>query len=470
MKRDNYRIFFILSDLIASGFAWSLFFIYRKLFVETIKYGIQVPLEPDLKFFLGLFIIPLSWFVLYYATGSYSDIRRKSSLSNFLQLLIVNLLGTFIIFFALILDDTVISYLNYYTSFLVLFLIQFTFTFLFRSIILSLKDRKFKTGKDAFRVLVIGEKEKQLDFINKHQSWITEGHFRIIYGIDPNLEQSKGFQLNYPVEYLEHLEDILSKHEIEEVFILTDPDKGELIESLLMRLFREDVYIRISTELYPLIKIPVKSSEIFNSPLLLLSKDLLRGWQQSLKTLFDIFVSFFAIMLLSPLIIFLALAVKMTSQGPVIYSHERVGKNGRPFRILKFRSMYQDSEPDGPQLATRSDKRITPVGKFMRKRRLDEIPNFINVLKGDMSLVGPRPERKFFIDQIIQVAPQYAKLHLVKPGITSWGQVKYGYAENTSEMIKRMRYDLVYTENMSFYVDLQILFRTIKTVLKGKGI
>ncbi|NJK94563.1 MAG: hypothetical protein HC905_06205 [Bacteroidales bacterium] len=144
-----------------------------------------------------------------------------------------------------------------------------------------------------------------------------------------------------------------------------------------MRLFREDVYIRISTELYPLIKIPVKSSEIFNSPLLLLSKDLLRGWQQSLKTLFDIFVSFFAIMLLSPLIIFLALAVKMTSQGPVIYSHERVGKNGRPFRILKFRSMYQDSEPDGPQLATRSDKRITPVGKFMRKRRLDEIPKFL---------------------------------------------------------------------------------------------
>jgi lipopolysaccharide/colanic/teichoic acid biosynthesis glycosyltransferase len=184
----------------------------------------------------------------------------------------------------------------------------------------------------------------------------------------------------------------------------------------------------------------------------------------------DIVFSAIALIILSPLILFLAIAIKATSKGPILYSHERIGKNGQLFKIIKFRSMQVGAELNGPQLASKDDKRVTPVGGFMRKRRLDEIPNFINVLRGEMSLVGPRPERSFFIKQIIQKAPQYAKLHLIKPGITSWGQVKYGYAENVDEMIKRMRFDLVYIENMSLYVDFQILLKTISTIVKGKGI
>ena len=160
----------------------------------------------------------------------------------------------------------------------------------------------------------------------------------------------------------------------------------------------------------------------------------------------------------------------MSSKGPVFYSHERIGKYGKPFTIFKFRSMYLESEKNGPALSSKYDTRITKFGRFMRKSRLDELPQFYNVLIGDMSLVGPRPERQFFIDQIVKQAPHFTHLHKVRPGITSWGQVKFGYAENVEEMIQRLKYDIIYIENMSLYVDIKILIYTIKIIFKGQGI
>ena len=171
-----------------------------------------------------------------------------------------------------------------------------------------------------------------------------------------------------------------------------------------------------------------------------------------------------------PIILFLAIGIKLTSKGPVFYSHERIGQFGKPFILYKFRSMYTDAEKNGPALSSKDDNRITSFGKFMRKSKLDELPNFYNVLKGDMSLVGPRPERKYYIDQIIEKAPHYLHLQKVKPGITSWGQVKYGYAENVEQMINRLQYDILYIENMSVYVDFKIMIYTILIILKGRHI
>jgi len=167
---------------------------------------------------------------------------------------------------------------------------------------------------------------------------------------------------------------------------------------------------------------------------------------------------------------FLAIGIKLTSKGPVLYSHERIGRFGKPFTLYKFRSMAEDAETNGPALSSKNDYRITPFGKFMRKSKLDELPNFYNVLKGDMSLVGPRPERKYYIDQIIQKAPHYLHLQKVKPGITSWGQVKYGYAESVDQMVERLKYDILYIENMSLYVDFKIMIYTILTIFKGQHI
>lgn len=193
------------------------------------------------------------------------------------------------------------------------------------------------------------------------------------------------------------------------------------------------------------------------------------AWQENMKRLIDVVASLIAIILFAPVYLFLAVAIKLTSPGPVIYRQERIGKFGKPFTIYKFRSMVADSEKDGPALSSKNDGRITALGKFIRKTHLDEIPQFFNVIKGDMALVGPRPERRYYIDQIVKQAPHYTHLHKIRPGITSWGQVKYGYASNVDEMLERLPYDMIYLKNISLYVDFKILIYTLINVFHGKG-
>jgi exopolysaccharide biosynthesis polyprenyl glycosylphosphotransferase len=189
-----------------------------------------------------------------------------------------------------------------------------------------------------------------------------------------------------------------------------------------------------------------------------------------IKFLFDKVVSVLAFVVLTPLFLYLAVRIRRDSAGPILFCQERIGRRGRPFMIYKFRTMVTCAEDDGPQLSMENDPRITPFGAFMRKYRLDELPQFWNVLKGDMSLVGPRPERRYFIDQILEHAPYYFLVHNVRPGITSLGMVKYGYAVNVYQMIDRLQYDIVYYNKMSLWLDMKILFLTVKTVVMGRGL
>jgi lipopolysaccharide/colanic/teichoic acid biosynthesis glycosyltransferase len=189
-----------------------------------------------------------------------------------------------------------------------------------------------------------------------------------------------------------------------------------------------------------------------------------------IKMVIDYTIAISFSILLSPVILILSIAIKMSGKGPVIYSQKRIGKSGKIFTMYKFRSMHFGTEEGLPLLTGKKDRRITSVGRFMRKHKFDEIPNFINVLKGEMSLIGPRPEQKHFIDQIMLKAPQYRKLQKIKPGITSWGQVKYGYASNVDEMLERLEYDLYYLENRSLWFDMKIAFYTIGIIFKGEGV
>ena len=191
---------------------------------------------------------------------------------------------------------------------------------------------------------------------------------------------------------------------------------------------------------------------------------------KNIKRVLDVFLSVIVLLILSPLFLAVAIAIKLDSHGPVFYSQERVGYHNVPFMIYKFRSMVQDAERNNsPQLTSNNDPRVTRVGRFLRKYRIDELPQFWNVIKGDMSIVGPRPERQYYIDQIIKRVPSYALLHQVRPGITSMGMVKYGYAQNVDEMVERLKYDLLYLENMSLINDFKIMVYTIKTIVTGKG-
>ena len=256
---------------------------------------------------------------------------------------------------------------------------------------------------------------------------------------------------------IDNLISVINDEKIEEVIIAIESHERSKIQEIVVKVKSTNVQIRAVPDILDIISGNVKMSSIFGVPLIEMSHDTMPAWQINVKRLIDSVVSLMAIILLSPTYIVLAICVKFSSKGPIFYCQERLGRYAKPFKIIKFRTMYVDAEKDGPALSSDNDPRITPLGRFMRKVRFDELPQFVNVLKGDMSLVGPRPEREFYIEQIVQRAPHYYSVFKVRPGITSWGQVKYGYAENVDEMVDRLKYDIIYLENMSLYLDIKIL-------------
>ncbi|HOU98103.1 MAG TPA: sugar transferase [Bacteroidales bacterium] len=461
---------YIISDFLFSSVAWFLFFSFRKKIIETQYFGYPIQLTYDEKFFLGLIIIPLFWITLHFLSGYYQDVYRRSRLKELWQTMLISIIGTVILFFAFVLDDYVVSYHDYYRSALMLFSTQFILTYIPRIIITTSTIHKIHNRKIGFRTIIVGSDKKAFDL---YEYFIKQpkGSGNLFVGFVSVTEKPK-----YRIErYLSHLgnvselHNIIEKEKVQEVILALETKEHDQINAILNRIESKDLVVKAIPSLYDILTGSVHMSTPYDAPLIQISRELMTPFEMNLKRLIDIFFSIIAIILLLPVYLFLALGVKMSSKGPIFYTHERIGRYGKPFNIYKFRSMYVDAEKMGPALSSKNDPRITPFGLFMRKVRLDETPQFFNVLKGDMSLVGPRPERQYFIDQIVKKAPHYTHLQKVRPGITSWGQVKFGYAENVDEMIERLKYDLIYMENMSLYVDFKIMIYTIKIIFQGRG-
>ena len=465
MKNNYFKILnYLILDWIAAASAWTLFFYYRNVVVEKSFF------VASNTYFKGVIIISICWVLFYTIIGDYKNIYRKSRLKELINTFISSVIGTIIIFFAVLIDDFIVNYNQYYFSFLVLFSYHFGLTAVLRLITTNITINKIQNNKIFFNTLIIGSNTKAIKLFNDIKNEYQTSGQKILGFI--NIDVKKEYLLsNYTLHLgeLKSIKEIIKKYKIEDVIIAIESSEHKKISEILSHLEDTSVFIKIIPDMYDILSGSVKINSIYGTPLIQIKHEILPQWQIITKNIFDYLLAINFIIIFSPIYLILGLIVKLTSNGNIIFKQKRIGKNGVEFNIYKFRSMYNDAEKNGPQLSSKKDNRITPFGRFMRKTRLDETPQFFNILKGDMSFVGPRPEREFYAKQILKIAPHYKHIYKVKPGITSWGMVKYGYAENIDEMIQRLKYDIIYIENMSLLIDLKIIIYTILIILKGKG-
>jgi len=456
-----------LFDFLAAMLAWAIFFLFRKW-----QEGIAPSLSAlsDLNFFYGIFIIPIAWLLFYALFDDYSDVYRMSRLATLSRTFFLTFFGVIFVFFSLVLDDVVQDYKTYYISFAVLFGLHFSLTVASRMVLLTRAHRRLQAGLVAFPTLLIGDGPRAADLHRELVSMKKKPGYRFV-GYIGLTEGHAPFQQLPRLGSLADLSKIIAEQKIEDVLIAMEPEEHVKLTDTLDRLFDfgEKIHIKIIPDLYDNLLGNVRMSEVYGAVLLQIRQELMPKWERLVKRMMDVGVSLAVLLGLSWLYAYIMLRVRLGSPGPVFYRQERIGLNGKPFKLIKFRSMRTDAEEQGPQLSQDDDPRVTKFGATMRKYRLDELPNFWNVLVGDMSLVGPRPERQFFINQIVEKAPHYRHLLKVRPGITSWGQVKYGYASNLNEMLQRLRFDILYIENMSLVLDFKIMFYTVLVLVRGEG-
>ena len=472
MNKTKLTFLYLLFDILAALFTWVGLYIYRKHVGEAADFqNIFVSMRSDSKFWLGLVLYPVYWLFFHAFFGYYNKIYRKSRLDELVTTIGVTLFGCLVFFFIFILDDIVTSPNDYVKYLLFLFSSQFLLTYIPRLSITSYVNNRIHDGRIGFNTLIVGNDEMALKAYetvlkqNPRSGHLFVGYIRVD---DHQPDQLEG-RLSC-VGNISDISKVVEEQHIEEIVVALHNGQRKYIQRVLSLARRShNLTVSLVPQEQDMLLGSVKTSSVLDEPLISVTPEYLPTWQRYLKRGCDIVLSLIAIILLTPLYIFLSIGVKRSSPGPIFYRQERIGYLGKPFNIIKFRSMCENAEADGPMLSSQNDSRITPFGKFMRQYRLDETPQFFNVLRGEMSLVGPRPERQFYIDQIMERAPYYQLLLGIKPGITSWGQVRFGYAENVDEMLERLRWDLLYIENMSIQMDIKILIYTVLIILKREG-
>ncbi len=470
LQTARQRFYYILADFISANCAWFVFNIIRFLTLpynyETMSLGTYLSMGPVIW---GQCLFPVMMVTLYAISGYYNHVFFKSRLNDALNAMGMALIGTLIIFFAVLFNDKIDDRLGNFEMILILWCLFSIFTTIPRLIITSVATKRIWRREIAFNTLIVGTSPEALalaaDFEERHRSM----GFRVLGFVNAGTPGRKASS-PLPTFDISDIEEEAKRLNIQSFVIVPGDESSQQTIQTINTLLPLGQAVYLTPDNYHIVSARPRTAMVAGQVLIDVSQANIPSSTVNLKRLGDIFCSSIALIVLSPLFAVLAYLIKKDSPGPVIYKQERIGYKKRPFNIYKFRSMRTDAEADGPALSSTHDPRITKVGRVLRKYRLDELPQFWNVLRGDMSLVGPRPERAYYLDQIIKRAPHYNLVHQVRPGITSWGMVKYGYASNVDEMIERLKYDLLYVENVSFVVDMKILFYTVSTVVTGKGI
>jgi exopolysaccharide biosynthesis polyprenyl glycosylphosphotransferase len=448
---------------------------FSGLFPETTNPNIDLT-----AYFIPSIVMTAGWLIVFFFSGLYREWYKESRFDEFVVVAKAVLFGLFCLFLITGAPQMVDfvktgdwSVFFTRTKFATLFTYggcMLFFVTLNRFSIHSLLAILFSRGIGVSKVLIVGANESGTVLVKEIQVYAQLG-YRVTGFIDDDGRKKGNSFAGYRIlGTYSDIPAIAKKEGVSALIIAHVSDSANEIMKILNYCGDIKVTVYMVPSLMDVITGHLKTHQIFGIPLLVLLQDHMPPWQAQIKRIMDVCVSASILILGFPFWLIVAAAIKLTSQGPAVYRQVRVGQNGRNFTMLKFRSMYQDAEKHtGPAWATEKDPRITPMGRFIRKTRLDEIPQFINVLKGEMSLVGPRPERPFFVEQLKQEIPWYVRRIKMKPGVTGWAQVKHKYDASIEDVKQKVMYDLYYFENMSIMLDIKIILRTFLVVFTGKG-
>ncbi|MBI9063433.1 MAG: sugar transferase [Marinilabiliaceae bacterium] len=461
---------FLLSDIlfvtVAAIFSISIVMDDLPVFLTQLAIFIPVPAT------LATAVIGLScyYLLLLYLGGVYRknrNLSKRKQLSDVSGSLIAGLSVLFVFNFGIF---ELFAYTNAWNTYLQLIIIGISCLAAPRMIITQIIQSLIKKGIWQYDAILVGSAATLKDAFTEITILSNRSGYRISQVLSTDYVPLKdGLSDVTVLSKSAELKQIITLRKPDEIIIALPSFNSKTISEILTMSKNRNITVKILPDITAILEGFVKIDHVASPPFITITNKGLPVWQQIFKRLYDILISIIGILMMLPFFPFIAWKIKKTSPGPIFYLQERIGKNGHPFQMIKFRTMYINAEEDGPSLSSENDQRVTPFGRFLRRWRLDEIPQFANVFKGDMALVGPRPERQHYIDQLLKKTPHFSRLLSVKPGITSMGMVKFGYAENLDQMIKRLRYDMIYMENLSLYVDFKIFLYTLKTLLLGEG-